>query len=298
MAHGDIKGLLLQLNEKLEASAPGILKQFPLEKYKRLLEERDKFSGYRACGDAIASLCSTIKEQYGIVALGLYNRNLLIHLIAESNVKYASFPGSVQSQYNEEFDRIASELNLNPTTWYSWDEDLFCKDLAICSGRMFPAGCLKTEIHAGIPRRTLLNLAPLELIRFTSLIIKLGGFAPFLEIHLDVRYRDGFTPAGWEQALRMVGQCLTCFPEAKGITGASWFFDPNALKISPRLAYLRELIEKHGGIFVPYKSDQRTTELATSKSDTRKRLYESGQYKPVSYIFVWGRKEIQKWLKI
>lgn len=289
--------LLLQMNENLETFAPGILKQFPLEKYESLLVNRDKFSGYRAHSDSIAGLCAAIKEQYGTEVLGIYNRNLLIHLIAESKIQHASFPDPVQSQYNDEFNRIVSELNNNPTTWYSWDEDLFCKDLAICSGRMFPAGCLKTEIHAGIPRRTVLNLPPMELIKFSSLILKLGGFAPFLEIHLDVRYRDGFTPAGWEQALRMVGQCLACFPEAKGITGASWFFDPEAINISPRLAYLRELIEKHGGIFVPYKSDHRTTELAITKSDTRKRLYESGQYKPVSYIFVWGRKEIQKWLK-
>lgn len=292
----DANGLLLQLNEQLEWSAPGILGVFPLKTYQRLLISRNKFAGYRDPGSSVALLCEDIKKYVGADLLGYYHRSLLVHLIATQLDQGSMFPEGVQAQYLEEFERMLAELNLNPAVWYSWDEDLFCKDLAICCSRMFPAGCLKTEMHAGVPRRMLVKVKPLELPRFCSLALRLGGFSPFFEIHLDVRYRKKLTPEGWEDALRQVGQTMKLLPEIKGITGASWFFDPVVAEVSPRLSYLRQFIENNGGLFFYAGTNQRVVELATSASESRKRLHEEGSYKPASYLTIWPRAKVLEWL--
>lgn len=292
----DAKSLLFQLNEQLERSAPGILGVFPLETYQRQLLSRNKFAGYRDPGSSVAMLCEDIRKYAGEDGLAYYHRSLLVHLIAMQTEQSPMFPEAVQVQFLEEFKRMLGELTLHPAAWYSWDEDLFCKDLAICCSRMFPAGCLKTEMHAGIPRRMLVKVTPLELPRFCSLVLRLGGFGPFFEIHLDIRYRKDLTPTGWEKALRLVGGALKLAPEIKGITGGSWFFDPMAAEISPRLAYLRQFIEDKGGSFFYAGTNQRVVELATSASATRKRMYEDGTYQPASYVTIWPRKNVLEWI--
>lgn len=257
---------------------------------------RNKFNGYRDPGNAVVNLCEDFKKYAGADILGSYHRSLLVHLIATHAVQCSLFPEAIQAQYLEEFKRIIAELDMNPAEWYSWDEDLFCKDVAICCHRMFPAGCLKTEIHAGVPRSMIVKVNPSELIRFSSLMLRLGGFGPFFEIHLDVRYKKNFNPEGWEEALRLVGQTLKMLPEIKGIIGSSWFFDPIIPTISPRLTYLRQQIEENGGKFFFAGSNNRVIELATVASASRKKLYEEGSYIPSSYLTIWPRENVLEWI--
>lgn len=290
------KQLLRESSEKLENSAPGLLSKYPLDRYRRLLLKRNKFAGYREPGSDVKTLCDEIYVQIGKELLSLYHVNLLLYLIVEfDQSQYSSFPESIQQQYKEEFKRIVSELETNPSEWYSWNEDLFCKDLAICCCRMFPAGCLKTEIHAGIPRSMLVKVKSAELPRLIVLLGRLGGFSSFFEIHLDIRYKSSFNPEGWANSLSLVGQTLKHFPEAKGITGASWFFDPSIFTVSPRLSYLRQQIEGTGGKFFFAGSNERVVKLATSASSTRKKLYEEGVYLPASYMMIWPREDIFEW---
>lgn len=298
MAINDVKELLRQLNKELEDLAPDVLSEFPLETYRELLVKRNKFTGYRDPGIEVRNLCKAIKERGGNELLCRYHRNLLIYLIAVNgdDAQRTHFPELIQVQYREEFKRIVSELETNPSEWYSWDEDLFCKDLAICCFRMFPAGCLKTEMHAGIPRIMFMKVKPSEMIRFTALMMRLGGFNPYFEIHLDVRYKADLNPEGWDYALRLVGQMLDLFPEVKGITGASWFFDPQMRTISPRLSYLRQHIEEAGGKFFFAGRNDHVIELATSASATRRNLYENGTYLPASYMTIWPREKVLEWL--
>lgn len=289
--------LLHQMNEHLKRSAPRLLRTFPLETYQQLLTAHTQSSGYRDHGSAVVKWCEDIKKCAGDDSLGHYHRNLLVHLIV-TRVACSRFPETVQTQYFEEFERMLEELSRNPSEWYSWDEDLFCKDVAICCCRMFPAGCLKTEIHSGVPRRMFTKVKPRELLSFSSLVLRLGGFGPFFEIHLDVRYRKKLTPEGWEYALRLVGQTLKMYPEVKGVTGASWFFDPAIAIISPHLWYLRQQIEENGGEFFYAGTNNRVIELATLASAARKKRFKDGSYIPASYMMIWSRENILKWVAL
>jgi hypothetical protein len=210
-------------------------------------------------------------------------------------IEVEKYTEQVRSLFITEMQRIVSELDSNKPGFYSFDNDLFCKDLAISTLRMFSVGVLKVEGHAGIPRRFLAVGGIRQLLRGARVIGLLKGFYPYYEIHLDIRYRADFNPAGWDRALLNTAEMLKLHEQIKGMIGASWFFDPQIPYVSPHLTYLRQHIEENGGEFFYMKRDARTTHLAISASSTRKKLYECGKYVPCSYMAIWPRGKMLQW---
>lgn len=284
---------------ELKSRFSGITELFPFDRYESTLNARHKFVSYGTIDRHVTRLCENIVQKYSPEALELYHRILLLRLLMNNyqNMMSAWNTDAVQRQFTHECQRIVQDVMSNPYGFYDYSNDLFCKDLGIATLRMFPAGVLKTEYMAGIPRRILFGNSGSDLFSWIRLIQKTGGFRPYFEIHLDVRYRDGFTPQGWFDALRCVGEMLVRHSDIKGITGASWFFDPQISSISPRLAYLRQSIEENGAQFLFYNRNERTTELAVSSSPTRRKLYEAGRYHPKSYFMVWPRADILRWIE-
>ncbi|HBG07889.1 MAG: hypothetical protein A2075_18960 [Geobacteraceae bacterium GWC2_58_44] len=290
--------LLSQLNRDVDDLAPGILNEYPLEKYSVILERRNQFAGYRDPGVEVTRLCKAIKERGGDQLLGLYHRSLLLHLIIANGGGFerSSFPEPIKIEFSESFNRIVSGLEAKPPELYSWGEDLFCKDLAICCFRMFPARCLKVEMRVGIPRSFLMRIKAAELVRFSALMMRLGGFSPYFENHLDLRGKDGLSPEVRHHAMKLIGQMVKLSPGIKGVIGASWYYDPQIQAISPRLSYLRQQLQDAGGEFFFAGRSDRVTRLAISASATRRRLHEEGSYQPTNYMVVWPREKVLEWL--
>lgn len=294
----DLKNIYHKLGVQLNEQYLGIIEKFPLDEYVTTLNEGHAFVGYSVVSDKIFNLCDEISHDYTQEALDLYHRILLLHLLlANWNEMHSGrFSVAVQGQFQRECCRISDEVESNQIGFYTYNNDLFRKDLAVAMLRMFPAGVLKVECLAGIPNRIVLSNKGRDVMSWFRLLLRTGGFSPFYEIHLDIRYRDEFNPEGWDAALQMIGEMLIYNPQIKGITGASWFFDPQIRSISPRLNYLRERAEKNGGCFFFYKKENHTTELAIASSPTRRKLFEDGSYKPVSYFMVWPRADILQWI--
>jgi len=82
------------------------------------------------------------------------------------------------------------------------------------------------------------------------------------------------------------------------MVGTSWFYDPQLLAISPRLAYLQTTPLAHGAFLVRHGSGAIHTELATATSPTRRALAEKGSYIPVCYSLVWPRAELVRWASL
>ena len=80
-----------------------------------------------------------------------------------------------------------------------------------------------------------------------------------------------------------------------GVVGYSWFYDPKLETISPQLAYLRRRPADGGAFFLRGHTSEFDIKNATAKSQTRRRLYEAGQYTPVGYKMVWLRRDILSW---
>ena len=294
-----LEAVCKRLTARLQSQYSGVMERYPLERYVQTLNRRYAFIGYNAIDESVAGLCGQLVRDYSQEALDLYHRSLLLQLLLNNRKKMQSdlYTATVQEQFLRECNRIVRDVECNPVGFYDYENDLFCKDLGVATLRMFPAGVLKTESMAGIPRRIIFSNRGWDLLHWLRHIQRFGGFSPYYEIHLDVRYCDGFTPEGWDAALRIIGEMLLLHPHIKGITGASWFFDPQIRSISPRLNYLRQRAEDNGGRFFFYKRDEHTTELAVSSSPTRRKLYVEGHYQPTSYFMVWPRTDILQWLE-
>lgn len=295
-----IKSACYGVLEEIKKYCEKILCMYPVDVYIKNINIKNKYASYREFDGKNYEVCKKIVQKFSVEDLGLYHKIVILNLILSSIHKiYAhKYTEEVKNQLIVEYNRIIQDMNSNDNGFYHYSNDLFCKDLSIASLRMFPAGVLKVESWAGIPKSYVLNNQGRDIFSWLMLAIKSQGFSPFYEIHLDVRYAKDFTPNGWCNALCAVGEMLVINPHIKGITGSSWFFDPQIRMVSPHLTYLRESIEKNGGHFLFNKTDPHVTELALSKSKTRRLMYESKKYTPVSYFMLWLRSDILLWLNL
>lgn len=283
---------------QLRVKFRGVDENYPFELYEQLLSNTTPFISYTHVSKKIDALCRSLANDYSTDALDLYHRCLLLYLIdhAVQGEKLKSYPQQIQDLFAIEYQRIAKEVENNHLGFYNYDNDLFCKDLAVCICKMFPVGALKVEV-SGIPRRILFVGGWRQLLNSLKLFFRLGKIKPTYEIHLDIRYRADFTPEGWDNCFLLISEMLGKNPELLGVTGASWFFDPQISMISPHLCYLRKRIEDNGGKFFFFQKNNHTTELALCSSITRRKLYDKGLYKPASYMTFWARTDIMIWAR-
>jgi len=289
-----LNGYLSNLNTDFDS----IGLKYPFDKYCQLLAQKTRYSSYRHMDSKLVNYCHSLVSDYSEEALELYHRCLLLYLIVHISLDhdFLCYPDRIEDCFYLEYTRIVNELTTNPSGFYSYKNDLFCKDLAVCTHEMFPMGAFKTEV-SGIPRRIFFTEGIKQFVRLLKLFTKLGKNKPIYEWHFDVRYRADFTPQGWDDCFRLLAEMLERNPEIIGLTGASWFFDPQIEQISPHLSYLRKRIEDNGGEFFLFCSNDHTTELALSSSNTRRKLYEQGLYKPSSYLVFWPREKLLEWAR-
>ena len=204
-------------------------------------------------------------------------------------------PDSMAALYAAEFARIRRNLE-GADFAFSWDNDLFAKDMAIASGRLIPAGPGLLEI-SGVPRSLLFKRGIGQFFRFLAMLLfGLGGRAPLLTIHIHLSNVQLFNPEGWEKSYKVIGEILELNPEMKGLMRHAWFFDPVIAEISPKLAYLREIPEQFGaGIY--YHSDEDADSGALLRSARRRALFEAGEYTPRVYYLLWPRERLIRYAR-
>lgn len=173
------------------------------------------------------------------------------------------------------------------------ENDVFLKDLAILSFMFVPCGSQVVSRHSGVPRRLLIRQSPALLARAAYFFgVKVGGFSPFIENHVHQGMVGDFSPEGRERYLRLVAKLLECWPESRGLTGSSWYYDPAVSLISPHLRYLRDVPTQHGALFLRGTQDKVAAHDATSTSATRRARFEEGSYRPTRYVLAWARADL------
>lgn len=212
----------------------------------------------------------------------------------DSRFEQAKLPESLLPYYRENLDRIlvrAAQAHRWATTARS---DIFLKDLGILRMTLIPCSSHLVFRNSGVPRSLLLRQNPLNLalaLRFFGL--RTHGFAPFLENHVHPQMLEHFNPEGRARCYELVAELLERWPENRGLMGMSWYYDPVVRTISPRLAYLRDVPERGGALFLPAGRGKDVAAGAVAKSQTRRRLFEAGKYEPVSYLMAWASADIQ-----
>jgi len=241
--------------------------------------------------------------QYGDKKLtATYQKLALLDLIERnsSKINQIGLPASIVNLFEKNFKRIIDDIQFERQNedFYHFKNDKFLKDVSLCNLRLTPAGAQK------------LNLTKLPLLTFRSAgLIEFAKIAAFstsknlnrgcvYDMHTDSHDTDllnDFTPTGWRQFYINVADLLLTRPDIRGLFGVGWFFDPKVSEISPRLSYLRDLVIESGGRSFNVGENEGATNSALTKSETRKRLYLQGQYKPLDYLVIWDRSTLINW---
>ena len=275
---------------------------FPVSKYLSLLYAIPEIASYHYISNDMIRFCDSIEKRFGADTSSHYNKLLLLTLIiaANKNVKWTQFNNDIIRLYLLNFKRIISQIvdNSYDDDYYNRGNDKFCKDLAVSCLRMIPVGSRKIHLY-GIPK-TFLFKGKIHHIfnRVLFILFNLKGFKPLYEMHTDSHDPDlmaEFNPEGFIRSYKRIAGILKENPRVKGAFAGSWFYDPQIASISPRLAYLREIITDNGGKVFYMGDNKASTQDALLKSPMRRKLFEEKKYIPRVYMIIWPRKNMLQW---
>lgn len=206
-------------------------------------------------------------------------------------------PPSIAAEYCAGIARVREACLEAPDAFFSIDNDLFVKDLAVCLGQLLPAGARLVDLHSGLPRRLLL-LQGASLPSVLGFFWLAGGFNPWFETHVDPRNLSEFSEPGLVRMYLRVATVLEVNPQVLGVFGGSWFYDPCLEELSPHLAYLQNLPRQHGAELLRGTTTPGTIGSALVKSRRRREAYEQGRYRPQNYFLVWPRRALLDWARV
>lgn len=168
----------------------------------------------------------------------------------------------------------------------------FCK---IALLRRFPAGQYQWEPSA-FPKSFFVKL-PVRTMPSVAFFIatQMKGFAPYIEPHMPARsvlLIEKESDKAWYRMARSV----EANPSLKGLVAFSWLHSSDTYRISPHLSFVNKPFVESGAIITTIGfADQKSGFL--EGSEQRKKLYESGDFKPTEGVVIWSREQMIRWAK-
>jgi hypothetical protein len=211
-------------------------------------------------------------------------------------------PSSILALYPSMHARLVRFL----TGARAYDQGLFASDIALCAGAYAPLGPLTIAVPTPVaPRASLARIKRAGAMMRRHWEHRGAGEAlgwlsvwrasPWVELHVDARNLGEFDAAGFVRGYHRLADLMALRPGIPGVFGASWLYQPELAEISPNLAFVRETAEAGGGQIVRLRADPAQTAFSVARSPIRKRLYLSGDYKPVCYGMFWDRQALMDW---
>jgi hypothetical protein len=239
-------------------------------------------------------------ERHGIPESGhILQRFVLLRAGMPNLLRIPNLPvaDEVKKRLFDEFlyvcapDREVATL-LNPR---QYGFRVMCKFMRL---ERFPTGQLDWEL-SGFPRSWLAKMPWRDLPRaFRCVFLRAGGRRPYFEAHTAIR-RDVpiLTPNAERKSFRMLAASLRLQPDIRGYLGAAWFLDPNLPAVSPHLAWMSDWLrecERFGAVWTTLGEAAETGGFLVGDRHRRK-LYESGQWKPLTGLVLWARQDLLGW---
>ena len=85
---------------------------------------------------------------------------------------------------------------------------------------------------------------------------------------------------------------MPALPQACGIFGTAWFYDPAVKQISPRISFAQDLQVGRGARRIEIGSNEGAINNATATSAERRNRYRDGTYLPTDYAIIWSRRDL------
>ena len=160
--------------------------------------------------------------------------------------------------------------------------------------RRFPAGQFHWEL-AAVPRSSLRKTSqPVKML--AHVILKMGGFAPVVEFHLNERRKNRLILLEKEANLSYfrVARSLERQPHIRALMLGSWMFCKSTAIVSPHLAWLRRTPEEGGALIAGLGPAEADAGFLTGSQERRK-MYDEGTYRPQLTCVLWPRKQLIAW---
>ncbi|MFT5334802.1 MAG: hypothetical protein ACJAUG_002858 [Halioglobus sp.] len=219
-------------------------------------------------------LCRTLLEQFTLTTV------------------LCNWPEQFRSLYKEQLQRIEGQLSHEPDSYFSFSNDPFRKDLAILRHRLIPCGAEFAMPFSGVSRSLLIKDGWRQAGKFLRVMATCRGIKPFLELHMHPKHVTAFNPDGWMETYDNLADLLAVNPSFLGVQSTSWFLDPALEQVSPHLAYLRQVPELCGAIFLYAGGDDSKHSGALATSQTRRTLHAAGKYCPRLFTRIWPRQSL------
>ena len=170
--------------------------------------------------------------------------------------------------------------------------DAMCKVVTL---RRFPAGEFDWEV-SGIPRSWVLKVDRVDLPRFLWMVAaRLRGFAPTFVSHLGLfRKTRAMSKEENDRSFYRMAEAMALQPEIRGWSGSSWMRSPETHRVSPNLAWINQTILANGGMVTNIGPANPDGGILT-RSETRRRAYEAGDFKPTEGLGIWPRRAMLAW---
>jgi hypothetical protein len=272
------------------------LSEFPLEFYIGSIRSLPKSKNYEFLNPSLKRGLDKMLVQYGEHLLALYQKCALCLLIKDS-MDRLNAPGSIHSLFLDWFGRVLDDFSVLPDSYYSYKNDSFLKDLAVCRLKAIPVGgAWLVEIAPAGSKSHIFKRGLTHFLGYMkTLFLEARGLKPFYALHTYSRYAPRFTPEEMEKAYLRIAVLMKQNPNIKGLYRSSWFLDPALDEMSPGLAYLRQVPEENGARLFKVANLDVDIKNALVMSPQRKKLYEEGKYIPTSYAYIWPRKAFLNW---
>jgi hypothetical protein len=257
-------------------------------------------TAYNQVPDAVRATLDSLRARGGHPLVASFHRAVLLSAMATTRPALRAHPVWPESLalWDEAMDRVLDGLSKRPDAELDYPDDLWAKDIALASGRLWHARAQLVQPRMGLSRRMLLQGGAPTLLRGVAMLVTIGGHYPLYEMHTarHTLSRTHFSPDGWAECYRRITRALARDPEAKGLFGRAWLFDPALERVSPHLAYLRQFPLERGAVFLKVGTTETGFRSALSKSVPRRALYEAGKYDPQEYLMIWPRRAMLAWL--
>jgi len=267
--------------------------------YGALLSARAVGRAYNRLPEAVLQRRDELSRAGGAGLVAAFHRLVILDAAARSRAMMRAQPmfADVRPWFEQALSAICRDLFSTPDHLFDFSHDGFSKDVSIATLRIWPLGAQVVEPRMGISRRILVEGGLATFRSALEVFSRMRGHVPLYEIHTYERSLAEFNQQGWIDCYRRIARLLVQEPEVKGVFGASWFYDPQLAQVSPRLTYLRADPIAGGATFMRVSATPQTSSLATSKSATRKKLFDDGTYVPKQYLMVWPRDRILEWAR-
>jgi len=162
----------------------------------------------------------------------------------------------------------------------------------------FPAGQFCWD-RTGVPRSWLLRVPRAKLPALIAHIaFRMTGFGPCVGTHLSVAriHFRSLIEGEYRRAYCWLAKSLAMQPDVKGLVASSWLYSESTFEVSPHLRWMRDLIVKNGGFAAEIGEAPPASGFLVG-SATRRKLYESGKFKPRETMVLWSREALLTWAR-